>query len=105
MKKKIVAAILLSTALLATGCAANNAETSKTTEKAAETADKSETEKTDTKATEAAETENKDTEKAAQRKLLLLVQRTVQKEAQSLRLTRQRWILQRKSLHIKLLTM
>ena len=51
MKKKIVAAILLSTALLATGCAANNAETSKTTEKAAETADKSETEKTDTKAT------------------------------------------------------
>ena len=55
MKKKIVAAILLSTALLATGCAANNAETSKTTEKAAETADKSETEKTDTKATEAAD--------------------------------------------------
>ncbi|MCR1840937.1 trigger factor [Murimonas intestini] len=65
MKKKIVAAILLSTALLATGCAANNAETSKTTEKAAETADKSETEKTDTKATEAAETENKDTEKGS----------------------------------------
>ena len=96
MKKKIVAAILLSTALLATGCAANNADTSKTTEKAAETADKSERQQKQRIKTQ---------KKAAQRKLRLLVQRTVQKEAQSLRLTRQRWISQRKSLHIKLLTM
>lgn len=68
MKKKIVAAMLLSAALLATGCAANNAETSKTTETTAatsETASKSETEKTDTKATEAAETDKKETEKGS----------------------------------------